>query len=171
MRARDGLSLFLDHQLLNREEQSSRFDDLGAGRLDDAPGLADPILFRLGFRVFDIDLLEHLLHTIVIHRDEFGPQVLLDLLRGAGGSGALRRAPCNNPRLLSQTGTRSNPTARSISDQSLLGNRITFLPCLCHCGRYIQPWPLKGGENKTGGQPEIDEFPQDRGVRHGRRGG
>ena len=40
---------------------------------------------------------------------------------------------------LSHAGTRSSPTARSISLQSLLGRRMTFLPCLRHCGKYIQP--------------------------------
>jgi len=38
-----------------------------------------------------------------------------------------------------RAGTRSSATARSISFQSLLGRRMTFLPCLCHSGKYIQP--------------------------------
>ena len=72
--------------------------------------------------------------------------------------------PCGAPQAmmrvcLSQAGTRSRPTARSISFQSLLGRRMTFLPCLCHCGKYIQPWPLNGCENRTVGSPTSMSLP------------
>ena len=52
-----------------------------------------------------------------------------------------------------QAAALNSPTTRSISPQLLVGSRITFLPCLCHWGKYIQPWPLKGCEKSTVGRP------------------
>ena len=63
-----------------------------------------------------------------------------------------------------QAAARSRPATCSISPQSLVGRRTTFLPCLCHCGKYIQPWPLKGCENSAVGRPDVDELAQHRRV-------
>ena len=66
--------------------------------------------------------------------------------------------PCGGPMArirvcLSLAGTRSRPTARSNSLQSLDGIRTTFLPSLCHWPKYIQWWPLNGCENRAVGNP------------------
>ena len=38
--------------------------------------------------------------------------------------------------------------------------RITRLPAFCHCGTYIQSWPLKGCEKMAVGRPGVDQLQQ-----------
>ena len=59
----------------------------------------------------------------------------------------------------SRGATRIRPTTRSISPQSLVGSKTTFLPSFCHCGKYIHPCPLKGCENTAVGSPASTRRP------------
>ena len=52
-----------------------------------------------------------------------------------------------------RAGTRSRATMRSMSAKSRDAARITRLPAFCHCGTYIQSWPLKGCEKIAVGRP------------------
>ena len=141
----------------------SRAESMISGRVGSTIclGLADPVLLGLGLGGLGVDRpssppCTRSLGTVT----SSAPSRLLDLLGRAGGGRAVRRARRRGCGSASARPARAagRPPGRARSSRCV-GRSMTFLPCLCHCGKYIQPWPLKGCENSAVGRPTSISLP------------